>query len=133
MADPWAAFPDVEETLRELLSPVATVGTFIPVDLKDRLPFIRPYRFAGSDDRITDRAMVGIDVFTGKRDAGVELAERVRQLLIAAPHAVTTSDGVVVVDNVSTAEAPHEVPWGDSAVRRWTATYAVALRRPVGA
>lgn len=135
MATPLAPFPDVEETLIVLLADIdAEGGTSLPADIKEHLPFLFVYRFAGSDDRITDRAVVGVDILiagnvVAARAAGVALAEQVRQRLIAAPHVVTVVDDVVVIDNVTTAEAPHEVPYGDSGIRRWVSSYTVSLRR----
>lgn len=130
-------FPDVEDALLTLLADLGDVGTKLPTDLKDRInpsagppgSFHRVYRFAGPDDGITDRPVVGIDTFAGTRAVGFPSAEQVRQLMIAAPHTIVTATGTVVLDSVTTAESPHEVPWGDSAVRRWVASYRLALRR----
>lgn len=126
---PLAVFPDVEDALLTLIADLGDAGTFTPSDLKDRLPFHLVYRFAGADDGVTDRATVGIDTFDAKRQTGKPLAEQVRQLVIATPHVVVTDAGPVVIDFARTAEAPHEVPYGDSMVRRWVSSYVVTLRR----
>lgn len=131
------AFPDVEDVLLQLLDGLGDVGTFLPSDLKDRLDpvggppgtFHRVYRFAGPDDGITDRPVIGIATFASTRAVGQPSAEAVRQRMIAAPHTIATATGTVVIDTATTAEAPHEVPWGDSAVRRWEASYRLTLRR----
>lgn len=130
MSDP---FPDVEDVIVTLLEDDAGgadhAGTVIPTDLKDRLPFVFIYRFGGRDDRITDVASIEIDTFAATRADGMALAETLRQRLTSAPHNVTTEDGVVVVDTVSTLEAPREVPYGDSDVRRFASAFSVSLRR----
>jgi hypothetical protein len=87
------------------------------------------YRFAGADDRITDRPVIGVDTFAATRSEAIRLAEQVRQRLLAAPHVVDVDDGLVVIDTASTAEGPHEVPYGDSAIRRFAAAYFLSLRR----
>lgn len=128
--DPLDEFPDIEDAVCELLEDLIAVGTDLPSDLKASLPFVRVYRFAGGDDRITDRAVIGVDTFAGTRSDARSLAEQVRQRLIAAPHVVEFDDGlVVVIDTAITSEGPHEVPWGDAAVRRRAATYSLTLRR----
>lgn len=124
-----APFPDVKAALRVLLADLGETGTFTPIDLRDRMPFLLVYRFAGADDRVTDTARVGIDVFTGTYTAGEFLAEQVRQRVIAAPHRIQTDTGVVVIDDAITDSAPVEVPYGDSAIRRWVASYRVTYRR----
>lgn len=130
MSEPLAPFPDIQDVVVEMLGDLdGTAGTFVPADLTERLPFHLVYRFAGRDDRITDRPIVGIDTFAGTYAIGAPLAELVRQQLIAAPHVVTLPSGVVVVDTVTTSEGPHEVPYGDSAVRRWVSAYTLTLRR----
>ena len=129
MTAPLATFPDVEDAILVLLEDLATVGTFTPADLKDHLPFVLAYRFAGTDDGITDRAVVGIDTFAATRDVGLALAEQVRQRIVAAPHVVEVNDSPVVIDTARTAEAPHEVAYGDSGVRRWVSSYTVTVRR----
>jgi hypothetical protein len=70
-----------------------------------------------------------VDVFAANRSTGLPLAEAVRQRMTAAPHRVTTTTGVVVIDTVTTAQGPVEVPYGDSRLRRWESSYTVTLRR----
>ena len=135
--DALAVFPDIEDALLTFLADLGDTGTKLPDDLKTILnptagppgTFHRVYRFAGPDDGITDLPVVGIDTFAGTRAVGFPAAEAVRQRMIAAPHTIVTDTGTVVIDTVATAEAPHEVPWGDSAVRRWVASYRLTLRR----
>jgi hypothetical protein len=89
-----------------------------------------PRRFGGVDDRITDRPFIGVDAFAGTRAAAIRLAGRIQQRVIAAPHVVAIDDGpVAVIDTATTREGPHQVPYGDSKVRRVAAVYSLALRR----
>lgn len=127
MATVLAPFSDVEDALLILLDDLGPNGTFKPAGVTD---FILVYAFTGSDDRITDTPRVGIDVFAPTRTIGLPRAEAVRQRMLAAPHAVTTPSGVVVIDSVRTGQRPVEIPYGDSQVRRWESSYTVELRRP---
>ena len=129
MSAPLAVWPDVELLVVELLKPTGNAGGWKPADLTDQLPFRHVYRFAGADDGITDRPVIGIDTFAVTRHAGWLLAQQDRQLLLATPHAITVDQTTKVIDTVTTSEAPHEVPYGDSQVRRWVSSYTVSLRR----
>lgn len=136
---PLAAFPNVEDAITILLAAALDLadgrtGTRTPADLKARMPFVLAYRFAGADDGLVDRVELGVDVFAGTYAAGQPLAERTRQVLIAAPHVVDVPGiGKVLLDSVRTTAAPIEVPYGDDSVRRWTSTYRISVRRGRGA
>ena len=123
------SFPDTERALAHLLADLAGgldhVGTETPANLGDRLPYIRVRRFGGTDDGLTDLAIVDIDSFADTRTASVDLAEAIRDRLLAGPHHVTGA----VIDRVVTSTAPREIPWSGDAVRRWAATYRAAARR----
>lgn len=124
-----APFPDVERALLDLIAPLLgsaeQTGTETPADLQQRLPFGRVTRVGGPDDGISDRAVVDVDVFAATRSQAYDIAESVRQLLLAAPHAVAG----VVLDSVGTIVGPRELPWADENVRRWSATYRAVARR----
>lgn len=122
-------FPPAPEVLASLLEQIATAQTQVGADLKSVMPMYRTYRFGGGDNGITDLPLLGVDAFAGTYAEAEDLAEEGRQLIIAAPHNVVTDDGVVVIDRAYTIEGPHEVPYGDSGVRRIVASYALQLRR----
>jgi len=132
-----ASFPDIEAALLLLLAPLAGGASHIATQtdpgLVEKLPFVRVYRFGGTDDGFTDEARVGVDAFAATRPGGYALAESLRQLLADGPHSVLTPGGWVVLDTSETGAAPVEVPYGDSRVRRWAADYRITARRPVGA
>lgn len=123
MAD--VPYPNIEQLARITIGdlfPSGSTGLVTPGDLEDRLPFGRVRRVGGADtDPFTDAARVAVDVFSLTYAEGAPLAEDVRQRLRTAPDPF---------DRVFTVTAPIEVPWADgSAVRRWTATYGITLRR----
>lgn len=124
MAD-LTVFPDVEAALLELLDDLATCGTVVPSDLDSRMPFVKVSRFGGGDDLISDTAFVDVDTFAVQRADAYTLAEQVRQRLISGPHVLTAG----VLDVVGTNTGPHEVPWANQGVRRFTAAYQVTTRR----
>jgi len=122
-----AVFIDIETAVMDLLADLATggIGTVTPSNLNTSMPFVRVTRIGGGDTRITDTARVDVDAFGATRTVAYNLAEACRQRLISGPH--VTAPGVL--DSVTTDAGPHEVPWGDPTIRRFTASYSVSSRR----
>ena len=122
-------FPDLNQAVRaaigDLVGGDAHTGTVTPSNLQGVLPFIRVQRFGGADDLLTDTARVAVDYFAATYADAQAGAEAVRQRLITRP--LVTAPGVI--DRVTTTLAPHEIPWDDPKVRRFTATYTVSARR----
>ncbi len=118
-------FLDVETALVELFSDLATTGTVTPPSLLTSLPFVRVTRIGGLDTRLFDTARVDVDSFGATRAVSYDLAEACRQRLLSYPQ--VTAAGVI--DLVVTNAGPHEVPWGDTNVRRFTASYSISARR----
>lgn len=77
-----------------------------------------------SDDTITMQAFLDIDVFAASRQVGYDVAEQVRGIM----HSTRRLDGVVI-DRVLTTSGPKQVPWDNSNVRRFSATYRISARR----
>jgi len=119
-----APYIDTEAAVVALLADF-TPGTRTPVDLRDRLPYVRIYRIGGTDDGVTDAAQVAIDVFGVTRAEAWQVARTVQATMLDRPHA--TSAGVV--DRVRTATGPTEAPYTDTTIRLVTATYEVQTRR----
>lgn len=128
-------FPDVEVVLMDgleagfvALEP-GDVGTVTPSNLHTRMAqgryFVRVGRVAGRDDRISDYAVIDVDVFAPTRDGARSLAESIRAWLLGYPVSV----GAVTLDRVSTETAPFRAPWEDEAVWRFLATYQITTRR----
>lgn len=124
MAD-MSHFVDVETALMDLLSDLGTTGTYTPNSLVSSLPFIRIMRIGGSDDRFFDLARISIDAFQTTRPLAYALAESIRQRLITGPN--VTAPGVL--ETALTDVGPHEIPWGDTKIRRFTADYTISVRR----
>lgn len=124
---PWAPWPVVEYAVMDLIAPLCpNVGRKTPADFTGALPFLHVVRFGGTDDRITDVAAISVDTFAADPDDAQQLAERVRQVLLAYPH--TTADGVI--DRITTTSAPAQAFPANLAVYMWAATYRVTARRP---
>lgn len=128
-----APFPNIERALIALYANLVVAGSVfrdLPADgVKPHMPAIRVWRTGGGDQYIEDRPVVDIDVFAATYAAGTTLAEQVRQRTIATPYVVTVGGDPVVIDHAVTSSAPREIPWGDTGVRRWIASYTLALRR----
>lgn len=134
-------YPDVELALVLLLErdigvlaasgtgpdggPQLHVDTETPPDLAARLPFVRVALITGTDDGVTDRSIIDVDVFHVGRQEGYDLAETIRARLSGTSHRIDQ----VILDRVETEEKPRQLPWADEAVRRFGATYRVSARR----
>ncbi|MER7696165.1 hypothetical protein [Streptomyces sp. NPDC096095] len=112
--------------LRPLLPGVRVVDE-LPDRLETRVPLVSVLVVGGGDDEITDTATVDVAAFAATRAAAWALAEQTRRAMhaLAATH---NAGQKVVIDDVSTQERPAVVPYGNPAVRRAVATYAVSTR-----
>ena len=120
-----AAFPDIELAVMQTVTDLGTTGTATPPTLSASLPFIRVNRIGGPDSRFIDTARVDVDCFAADRPTSYALAESVRQRLLNIPHVVAAGR----IDSVVTNSGPREIPWGDPALRRFTASYSITARR----
>lgn len=122
-------FPDVPDVLCDLLAAFTSperIGRSTPDDFNGMLPFIRVGGLGGSDDRVTDRGTVDVDVFSADGTTTTnQLGERIRQFLISGPHTVNG----IVLDSFRTAVGPRDLPWATPNVFRSGATYRVSARR----
>ncbi|WP_304455856.1 DUF3168 domain-containing protein [Nocardiopsis sp. YSL2] len=126
MAVDLPPFPDIEDLLCEALADLAETGSETPHDLQDHLPWIRPTRIGGSDDRRTDVSRVDVDVFAPTRAEAWRIARAVQQRLITGPTRVI---GVGLIDRARTELGPRRAPHTDQTIRRVLATYRVSARR----
>lgn len=121
-------YPDVERVLADALSGFGTCGTETPSTLQSDLPYIRLTRTgdAGSD-RVTDRAVVSVDVFAANADDAKSTAAQIRQLLLwGLP--VETDHGQLDWARLGT--GPSLLPPTDSDnLRLVTSGYTVSMRR----
>ncbi len=123
-------FPDVQRLLIDALVGLAGgdehTGIETPVDLADRLPFVRCRRIGGPSDRLNDFPRIEIDVFAATYSAAENLAETIRQWLCGPPPPLPA------LDHAECDIGPRELPWGDgSSIRRWSAEYQITARRRV--
>lgn len=117
-------FPDVEDAAMTLVQDLGNVGQVSDDELIDNLPFIRIGRIGGTDDLITDRPRITIDVFSATRAEARAISETIRQRLIYDPARIDS----VIFDKTITLVGPQEIPWSP-AVRRYSASYQVSVRR----
>lgn len=121
-------WPDVEKALVAHLAQTlgARVSVKTPPDLEHLPGFVRVTRGPGTDDGLTDAPTIDVEAFAPSRGAARELAERARQ----AMHELQGRRAdAVLFDSVRTAVAPSWVDWGNPAVHRFVAAYAVGFRR----
>ncbi|MCR8947164.1 hypothetical protein NW249_34315 [Streptomyces sp. OUCMDZ-4982] len=112
--------------LRPLLPGVRVVDE-LPDKVETRLPLVQVLVVGGADDRVTDTATVDVVAFAATRAAVWTLAEQTRAAMhaLAATHQPTQK---TVIDDVTTAQRPTVVPYGNPAVRRAVATYTLSAR-----
>lgn len=120
-------FPDVTRLLvTELevwVAGAVNTGPETPVDLQERLPFIRAYRIGGGRDRLSDFPTVAVDVFASSYTEAEGLAEDVAQWLCGPP------PPIAVLDRVEPDVAPRQLPWGDERIVRFQAQFTLVTRR----
>lgn len=125
------AYGDVEwvvvDYLRGQLAGGVLVATALPSSLETRLPAVRATAGGGSDDTLTDSALIDVESFAATREDSQGLSEQVR----AAMHSMTANESTgQLVDAVSTASRPVWVDYEHPRVQRYVAVYRVNLRRP---
>lgn len=101
-------------------------STDIPGDVGDLPGFVQVSRGPGGDDGITDSPLLDLNIFAPDRLAAGNLAEQVRQLVLAA---AGMNAGDHLIDSVETASGPAWVYYGPN-VDRFISSYRVGLRRP---
>ncbi|MEU6872391.1 hypothetical protein [Streptomyces sp. NPDC046751] len=99
----------------------------LPDQVEKVLPVVQVRVVGGADDQVTDTATVDVQCFAATRGGMWQLTEQTR----TAMHALTATHvpgQAAVIDAVTTAARPAEVPYGNPALRRAVATYTVATR-----
>lgn len=125
--DPWPLVePLVIRHLNYALAPTRA-STDLPAKVESQSAgFVRVTRApGGSDDHITDSAMVDIEAFHADRLNAMHLAQSARSAIHTLAGETVDDD---LVDDVDTSSAPVWVYYGPS-VHRYVATYALDLRR----
>lgn len=107
--------------------PDARVVTETPNDLVKELPVIRVRRIGGHDAVYTlDVATIDVDAYEGDEVKAYGLAEQIRTSLRLHAEGQTV-DGALIAQ-VDTISAPKWVPYDNTALRRISATYRIAIR-----
>jgi hypothetical protein len=120
-------FQDIEACLvlwLPTLSLVDHAGNRTPSDLEAKVVFARVIKLGGTDDWITDNPTVDVDVFALSRNAARNAAEQIRTSLRPRVRV-----GSAIIDSVRTSTSPRELPWSNEKIKRYSATYALGLRR----
>ncbi|OKH91503.1 hypothetical protein AB852_28515 [Streptomyces uncialis] len=110
--------------LQARLGPAVVVRDELDNNLADELPTVQVESVGGDDDGFRlDRPLVDINVYAATRGAAVELAGRVRNLLLHELRGSTTA--TAVFGRVGTLARPAPRPYENPALRRVGATYEV--------
>jgi hypothetical protein len=124
------SFPDSEMQLAMWIKAhapgVVAVGSSTPLDLESRLIFVRVSRLGGGADLLTDYPQFDVDVFGPSRDAAFNVAGWIQENLV--PRTRLTPGGAII-DSVRTNTSPRLLPWDNTKIKRFSATYALGLRR----
>lgn len=121
-------FPDINRVLAAAMEvwvdgDTNRTGPSTPEDLQLRLPFIRVMKTGGGRDRLSDSAVVMVDVFAASYSEAESLSERIAQWLCGPP------PPVAILDRVEPEISPREMQWGDERIYRFQAQYLVVTRR----
>lgn len=118
------AYPDAEDVALELLEAAGPTRLATPSTLTFPLIIVR--RVGGFDDRITDMHTIQVECFGSSRRHAADLAERCRQLILAAPASEVAGASI---DNAWTEAAPTFAAYDDRNTQRYVGTYRIAMRR----
>lgn len=122
------AYCDVELLLITFITAKRSVrcGVDTPADLT-ALPVVVVRRLpAGGDQTLTlDQAIVDVDVYHQDRASSRLLSEQIRSDLRLRLNGYTSGGGTVA--RVETAAAPGWVPYDNTALRKFTATYRITV------
>lgn len=122
------AYIDVELLLTTWIHATRGVKcvTELPSNLADVLPVVQVQRIAGADVELTlDQAVVDIDVYAADRASARLLADQVRHDMRLNLHGYTGGGGVVAL--VEVASGPHWLPYDNTNLRRYQASYRVTV------
>ena len=126
--------PDVDLLVREIVTAAVSdvqVGTMIPPDLVDRMPFVMARRVGGTavHPRFADRALVDVQVWAADRKVAADTAEAVRVALFRAWERQTvTAHGYIGAYSEIAAPTELRDETTPDGVYRFQATYALVVR-----
>jgi hypothetical protein len=122
------ALPDVESVLVGWMGGLlgdARVCTDLPADLSGNAPLVQVRRITGGvSSRTQDAAVVDVHAFGADDAAASELAIQAETLLLGSRNITT---GGAVVRGSESVVRPRWVPYVDTSVRLYAATYTIRL------
>lgn len=128
--------PDAERLVLALVRPQLPgvgVGTAIPDDIADRVPYVVIRRAAGAaiDPRFLDQPVVSVDVWHRSKASASDLAESVRVALVEAWEQQTTTDvGHLAYFREDSGPAELRTAEQPDTLFRYQANYSLATRPP---
>lgn len=124
----WGDIEYAATLILRVALPGARVVNELPADLDKKLPLVQVQILpGGGDDQVTDTALVDVDVFAATRTGMWDLARDSRAALLAAS-GQHVPGARVVIDSAETSSRPAPVSYGNPAIRRAVATYALTSR-----
>ena len=102
----------------------------VEMEASPPLPFYLVNRVTGSDDMVSDYAVVSVHSFATSRTAASDAATAVHteMKLLTAKTSVVVQGSAFGVDFLSVVETPHHVDYDDKTVRRYVGRYRLGLR-----
>lgn len=124
-------FPDLEQVVEDVAAPYGYACKFTPEDFDQRLDageaVILVARVGGTDDGITDKALIQVAVWGGTRPIAWGVAQNVAGAIRALQYGGQV--GSVFIDTTSTAVGRIQVPDQEPDDRRVIAVYQFDARR----
>jgi hypothetical protein len=134
-----APFPAIEDVLRRLFqrdiagldgAAPNRVGSAVPGNLKDVLPFVRVGRVSGPQTALEDRPVVDVECYATTLTLARQLDASITTYLHAGRRQADLAGNVlVVIDAVRTETTGREIPWDDPEIRRVASTHTLTIRR----
>lgn len=127
-------YPDIEAVVRSVLLTlpgVGQVGRSMPEDAEvtPTHSHVRVTHAEGTEELLNAYPVVRVEVFATKVDLAKSLAAEIAFELSTKTHQVILGDRMVSLPRARVLKTATEVPYGDSKLRRWEATYEWTIRR----
>lgn len=122
-------YPDAEQVAEDLVTDLGYACKWLPEPLDDHLPVLLVTRTGGTDDGITDRAEVQIDVWHVDRPQAWALASKVRDRINSLASGGDVAG--VWVDHARVLVAGQQIPTEDIDDRRVVQTVRIDMRPPL--
>lgn len=131
MTAPTLSFPDLEQVAEDLAAPYGYACKFLPEDFDARISsgeaVILVARVGGTDDGVTDRALIQVAVYGVDRPTAWDTSRAIQTSVQALQWGGQVGD--VFVDSTSTAAGRIQVPDVDPDDRRVITIYQLEARR----